>query len=67
MDFNRSDGRLIYNTLVMLAYMMDNINPGHHWKQRLGKLFDDHSHVSARSMGFPDDWRERATWKGRLA
>jgi abortive infection bacteriophage resistance protein len=67
MDFNRSDGRLIYNTLVMLAYMMDTINPGHHWKQRLGKLFEDHPNVSARAMGFPDDWRERAIWKGSLA
>lgn len=61
-----SDGHL-YNTLVMLAYLMDIFNPGHHWKERLVELFDRHPDVPARAMGFPDDWRERGIWKGGLA
>ncbi len=65
--FNLQDGKRLYNTLTMLAYLMDIINPGHHWKQRLFELFSRHPGVWPRSMGFPDDWRARPIWKGRLA
>ncbi|NOQ52069.1 MAG: Abi family protein [Desulfuromonadaceae bacterium] len=64
-NFNRTDGKRIYNTLVMLAYMMDIINPGHHWKKRLGELFTRYPQVFERSMGFPADWRNRPIWAGR--
>lgn len=66
-NFNPDSDGHIYNTLVMLAYMMDTINPGHHWKLRLGELFERHPQVSERSMGFPDEWRDRPIWKGRVA
>lgn len=62
-NLNKAADRYIYNTLTMLAYLMDIINPGHHWKQRLFELFHRHPGVWPRSMGFPDDWRERLIWK----
>ncbi len=65
-NVNRTDGKRIYNTLVMLAYMMDIINPGHHWKVRLGELFARHPQVPERSMGFPAEWRKLPIWAGRM-
>ena len=65
-SFNRTTGRRLYNTLVMLAYMMDVINPGHHWKERLGELFARHPNVPERSMGFPEDWRDLPVWRGKV-
>jgi abortive infection bacteriophage resistance protein len=55
--------RRIYNTLVMLAYLMDCISPHHHWKQRLFELIDRHQ-IDVRKMGFPADYMERAIWRG---
>lgn len=66
LNLNYDSERYLYNTLVMLAYMMDIINPGHHWKERLGELFTRHPDVSKQAMGFPDDWQNRPIWKGKL-
>jgi abortive infection bacteriophage resistance protein len=64
-NFNTLNGKRLYNTLVMLTYLMDCINP-HSWKQRLGALFTKHSEVPAFSIGFPDDWRDRPIWRGNV-
>ncbi len=53
--------RKLYNTLVMLAYLMDVISPGHHWKHRLKCLVDRHE-IHTRHMGFPLDFAERPIW-----
>lgn len=65
-NFNLAADRFLYNTLVMLAFMMDIINPGHSWKERLGKLIVKHPDVQVQAMGFPVSWQERPIWKGRL-
>ncbi len=68
LNFNTADAdkRKLYNTLVMLAYLMDQINP-HSWKKRLGKLFVKHPEVAERHMGFPEDWRDRPIWHDQTA
>lgn len=68
LNFNTADAdkRKLYNTLVMLAYLMDQINP-HSWKKRLGKLFAKHPEVAGRHMGFPEDWRDRPIWRDQTA
>jgi abortive infection bacteriophage resistance protein len=53
--------RNIYNTLVMLAYLLDIISPEHQWRKRLGKLLMDHD-IDTRQMGFPDDWKKQPFW-----
>lgn len=62
-NFNRDEPKRLYNTLVMLAYLMDRINPNS-WKERLFALFAKHPVVSQQSMGFPEDWREQPLWCG---
>ena len=61
-NFNRVDGKRLYNTLVMLAYLMDRINPNS-WKNRLNNLFVKHPEVGSRAMGFPEDWRQLPIWQ----
>lgn len=54
--------RKIYNTLVVLAYLMDVISPGHSWKARLLELIDKHA-IDVSKMGFPADWAKQDIWK----
>ncbi len=61
-NFNLTDTRRIYNTLVMLAYLMDSIGPNS-WKQRLYDLFTKHPDVRTRAMGFQPDWPDRPIWR----
>lgn len=51
----------LYNTLVFLAYMMDAISPGHHWKTRLKNLITQHG-IQTASMGFPNGWGTLPIW-----
>ncbi|MFP4295093.1 MAG: Abi family protein [Halothiobacillaceae bacterium] len=58
---NRATPRKIYNTLAMLAYLLDIISPGHQWRRRIGKLLTRHD-VDTRQLGFPADWSARPFW-----
>ena len=33
----------LYNTLTVLAWLLDGISPQHHWKQRLKALLAQHA------------------------
>lgn len=57
-----SSERKLYNTLVLLTYLMDLTSPGHHWKIRLFDLLKNHS-INQHAMGFPSDWQQRPIWK----
>lgn len=61
-SFNPNKPRHIYNTLVMIKYLMDQIAPGHHWQQRLDVTLEQH-HINTEYMGFPVDWKMRMIWK----
>ncbi len=65
-NLNRADGKHLYNTLATLAYLMDILNPGHHWKMRLGDLFRHHLSVKERHMGFPENWRDLPLWRRKV-
>jgi abortive infection bacteriophage resistance protein len=62
-SLNRHNSKRIYNALAMLACLMDIINPGHHWKQRLGDLLNRHPGVRTVAMGFPEDWQNMPIWR----
>ena len=53
--------RRIYNSLCLIAYLMDCINPGHAWRDRVCRLIERHE-VDVRGMGMPEGWQERAFW-----
>lgn len=60
-NFNKTEDRKLYNTLVMLAYMLDIISPGHHWKTRLFDLIHRHQ-PDIPSMGIPTGWEALPLW-----
>lgn len=55
----------LFNYLVVMEFLMHSINPRGTWKQRLLDLLATVGECELRSMGFPDDWRQREPWKER--
>lgn len=62
-SLSRDNTKYIYNTLVMLEYLIEVISPDSHWAERLINLFEKHKIINPKSMGFPDDWQELAIWR----
>jgi abortive infection bacteriophage resistance protein len=52
----------LYNYLVLMAFLMNAINPGSSWKSRLMNLLGTVTAGNHKAMGFPDDWQERRLW-----
>lgn len=58
----QAGSRKLYNTLVLLAYLLDTVAPSHHWRVRLLALIEKHV-IDTQAMGFPPDWQQRAIWQ----
>lgn len=65
-QFNTKADRNIYNTIVMLAYLLKLISPGTSWPVRMVKLIEEYVPDNTAPMGFPDNWRELQLWKGHI-
>jgi abortive infection bacteriophage resistance protein len=52
----------IYNTLVLLAHMMDIIQPVLNWRHRLRAHILTQEFPVASHMGFPTNWLTRPSW-----
>jgi abortive infection bacteriophage resistance protein len=52
----------IYNTLVLLAHMMEIIQPGARWRHRVRDLARAQAFPVFSHMGFPSDWTNRPIW-----
>lgn len=57
--------RDIYNTLVIVLYLVDQISPHHNFRERLFCLINSQRVSITAGMGFPDDWQLRDIWKLR--
>jgi hypothetical protein len=47
--------------MTLVLYLMDQINPRHHWRDRVRRLLSDHA-VPVKAMGFPENWQKRPLW-----
>jgi abortive infection bacteriophage resistance protein len=56
--------RKLYNSLVILLYLMDIIAPGHQWRERLKNLLHKNS-TRLNAMGFPSNWEQCPIWKDK--
>jgi abortive infection bacteriophage resistance protein len=63
--FNPLADRNIYNTLVMLGYMLNLMSPGATWSFRVRKLIEEYPLVNPAFMGFPPNWQELYLWNGK--
>ena len=57
--FNETTRGKIYNAIVMIAYLMAQINPAARWQQRLAALLNKYGRIPAERMGFPPNWPQR--------
>lgn len=60
-NLNPAENRRLYNTLVMLGFLMDQISPHTGWKYRLLALIDEHG-IPPKPMGFPKKYRSYPLW-----
>lgn len=60
-NLHHNKDRSLYNTLVMLGFLMDIISPHTAWKRRLLALIDQYA-VDTPAMGFPDDYKNYPIW-----
>ncbi|MBU3680047.1 MAG: Abi family protein [Candidatus Kapabacteria bacterium] len=56
----------LYNTCVILQYLLDQIQPDNSWRDRLYNLICSYE-VDHTLLGFPDDWRNRDIWRCAFA
>jgi abortive infection bacteriophage resistance protein len=61
-SLNPEAPKKLYNTLVVLACLLDAISPLNQWKQKLISLIQAH-HIPEHAMGFPVDWQGQPIWK----
>ena len=64
-SFNRDQHavRYIYNTLVMLVYLLRIISPKTTWPDRLVTLINEYVKDNVSLMGFPANWCALPIWK----
>jgi abortive infection bacteriophage resistance protein len=65
MALNAANNQRLYDTLVMLDYMLDIISPRAQWRNHLLVLLGQHPKVDLAAIGFPEDWRESEIWAPR--
>ncbi|MCL3881904.1 Abi family protein [Marivita sp. GX14005] len=58
-----ADPRHLHNTLAMLDYLLLMIAPENEWRSRVVALIDGCPLADPASMGFPDEWRTRPSWR----
>ena len=61
--FNTAAERNLYNTLVMLGYLLGVIAPGTNWRTELRELVASCQHADLAAIGFPPNWTNLAFWQ----
>lgn len=58
----RQSHRYLYNFLVIIIHLLQKTSPRSSWRNRACELVLTLSDWQRVSMGFPDDWQDRAIW-----
>jgi abortive infection bacteriophage resistance protein len=61
-SLNYAKERKLYNTLVILVYLLDIISPEHRWKNKLFDLIEQHK-IDVSQMGFPSQFNNLPVWR----
>ena len=57
----------ILGLLSVLHYLLRQVAPQSHWKDRLKTLLAAYPDIPIRFMGFPENWEESPIWSGPAA
>ncbi|MEY3210158.1 MAG: hypothetical protein RIT28_639 [Pseudomonadota bacterium] len=52
----------LYNYLVVLAFILNHLNPKSSWRARLVALVGERTPDQLKRMAFPADWHQRNVW-----
>ena len=63
---NPSATRKLYNTIVMLGYLIGIVAPGTEWRKQVVDLIDSCPLADTPAMGFPPNWRGFPAWKNEV-
>jgi abortive infection bacteriophage resistance protein len=66
-SLNPTEDRRLCNTLVLLAHIVDTVEPQNHWAHRVRALLHAQTVPVTSHMGFPTDWASRPVWALRAA
>ncbi len=58
-----SEPALLYNSLVLIGYMLQQVDPASSWRLQLIALLKTHPTGALSEMGFPADWERRPLWR----
>jgi abortive infection bacteriophage resistance protein len=61
-DTDGVSNRRMYYILSIILYLLNVVNPGHTFKQKLANLFLKYPNVDRAAMGFPAGWRNEPLW-----
>lgn len=61
--FNPERPRNLYNTLVLVRYLLGIVSPGSRWEERLLQILGEHPAADPLHMGFPAHWRDLDIWR----
>lgn len=64
-NFNPTADRKIYNSLVMLGYLLKVISPGTTWIDRLRQLLRAYPQAQPAAMGFLEGWQNLPFWEAQ--
>ncbi|MBK5247629.1 MAG: Abi family protein [Peptostreptococcaceae bacterium] len=53
--------RRVFNTLLIIDYLLSNICSKYNWKKELVQLISKYK-IDEKRMGFPDNWRNDSFW-----
>ncbi len=53
---------LLYNSLVLIQYLLHQVDPTSGWQSKLKKLLKTHPTGGLAEMGFPVGWERRPLW-----
>jgi abortive infection bacteriophage resistance protein len=59
----KPDPRRVYTVLLILKYLLDQIDPNNDWQVSFERLLNQYSEIPIGWMGFPRNWRDCPLWK----
>lgn len=57
-DFNTT----VYGIVSLISRLLEGINPGNRFIEKLTSLIDEYPCISSTSMGFPASWKKAPAW-----
>lgn len=62
-EVNTIQSTRLYYTLCIILYLLQSVNPNHHFREHFNAILKKYPIVDVGYMGFPKDWQKHDLWK----